>query len=109
MFKIFNLTSKLIISLILLLITNQVSASVFYPKDYEESRNEFRKVSKTLLLTYPKLIHSHFTVVSKIDSDLTTDYIYIPAKVETKKLLIISSGVHGRNIHLFCHSTIISQ
>ncbi|MBT7610640.1 MAG: DUF2817 domain-containing protein [Bacteriovoracaceae bacterium] len=92
MFNHFSLIIFLLIS-----ITFSISsvATTFYPIDYEDSRKEFRKVAKRLSMTHPDLIYNFFKVPSRIDSDLTTDYIYIPAKKMTEKLLIITSGVHG--------------
>jgi hypothetical protein len=91
----FNHFYRKIIFFILIIFNYSSLAASFYPKNYEESRTEFRKVAKSLQITYPNLIYNFYLVPSKIDQDLTTDYIFIPAKLETKKLLIITSGVHG--------------
>ena len=72
-----------------------LSASDFYPDNYLQSRQKFRQVSKKLQLDFPEVRFGSYNVPSKIDGDLTTDYIIIPALKKTKKLMILTSGVHG--------------
>lgn len=67
----------------------------FYSDDYLESRASFINSSEVLQIKYPNTMSGSFLVPSKIDHDLTVDYLYIPAHSDSAKILVISSGVHG--------------
>ncbi len=67
----------------------------YFNSSYEEARTDFREKSNELVANYPGTKLFNVKVDSKIDDDLTTDICYIPGDSSAKKLLIISSGVHG--------------
>ncbi len=58
----------------------------WFPADYSESRLKFRN-------NYPD--YKSYIVPSKVDKDLTIDYVYHKNEIKSKKLLIINTGIHG--------------
>ena len=67
----------------------------FFQETYEESREQFRKLAVSLKKQFNNVEISRLMVPSEVGSDLSIDTIYFPAQNETKKILIMSSGVHG--------------
>ncbi len=68
---------------------------IYFQDSYSACRDEFRKASSDLKAKYPNATIGKFNVPSKVDNDLTIDYVYIPPSDKKVKLLILSSGVHG--------------
>jgi len=74
---------------------NSINDLFYYKDSYQECRRDFvfncnsikQKVSNANLF--------NFKVKSSADKDLKVDLFHIPARRNNKKLLIISSGVHG--------------
>jgi len=71
------------------------SALNYFQESYEECRCKFISTSLKMKENYPKIIINGLKIPGKMDDELTIDYTYIPAKIESKTLLIISSGIHG--------------
>ncbi len=67
----------------------------YFLDSFEASRDAFRKKAETLKGTYRDASLTSIPVVGKIDRDLTVDVLYIPAQKAKKRLLVMSSGVHG--------------
>ncbi len=67
----------------------------FFHETYDENRTQFRNLATSLHNRFRGVEISKFIVKSKVDSDLSIDAVYVPAKNEPKRLLIMSSGVHG--------------
>lgn len=67
----------------------------YFLAGYEESRAHFREIAARLKQQYPRLQDGKFQVPSAADDDLTIDWLYVPAKSAQKRLLILTSGLHG--------------
>ena len=67
----------------------------FFHETYNENREQFRRLATSLEREFGDVEISKCIVKSAVDSDLTIDAVYIPAQNEAKKLLIMTSGVHG--------------
>ncbi|MFH2092492.1 MAG: M14 family metallopeptidase [Pseudomonadota bacterium] len=67
----------------------------YFGSSYQECRNQFRTEADTIFNLIKGVTVSWVTVDSQIDSDLTIDYCYIPAQKNFKRLLILTSGIHG--------------
>ncbi len=73
----------------------------YFQDSYEECREAFRELSEKLREEYRDVEVSHIPVLRKTDRGfitdrgLTIDYCYIPAKMETERLFILTSGLHG--------------
>ncbi len=67
----------------------------YYNNSYEEARKDFRLKSDELLTKYEGSKSFQLAVQSKIDTNLTIDFCYIPGSEQVDKILILSSGVHG--------------
>ena len=67
----------------------------YFNQSYEEGRNSFRQKATELAQKYQGAKLFNINVDSKVDTDLTMDLFFIPSKIITDKILIISSGVHG--------------
>ncbi len=67
----------------------------YFLNNYEECRAAFLKSSEKLATHFKNVNISKVKVHSEIDNDLTIDVCYIPAQKESKRLLLLSSGVHG--------------
>ena len=67
----------------------------FFHETYDENREQFRKLAASLQREFSDVEVTKFSVKSEVDSDLTIDAVYIPAQRERKKLIIMTSGVHG--------------
>lgn len=62
-----------------------------FPKNYEDSRNRFRKQVN---------VYKSYKIKSDIDKDLTIDYAYLENGTRDKTLLIINTGIHGPEAYL---------
>ncbi|WP_159519485.1 M14 family metallopeptidase [Sunxiuqinia indica] len=67
----------------------------YFYKTYEECRNRFRNVANELSSNYNNARVGKIKVDSMIDPDLTVDWLYIPAQQQPRKLLVLTSGLHG--------------
>jgi len=67
----------------------------YFNDSYEHARQAFRAESNKLKQQNPETAVFSIPVKSNIDTNLTIDFCFIPAKAQTDKLLILSSGVHG--------------
>jgi len=71
------------------------SMLTFFHETYAENREQFRRLAASLQREFSDVETSKCIVKSEVDSDLTIDAVYIPARNAAKKLLIMTSGVHG--------------
>ncbi len=67
----------------------------YFKKDYDESRAHFREITARLTEQYPGTRSGVLNVPSAVDDDLTIDWLYVPARSAQKRLLILTSGLHG--------------
>lgn len=67
----------------------------YFFETYEECREDFKKAAKKLSVKYNNVLVGKIPVKSKIDKNLTVDWFYLPAQKKHKKLLILTSGLHG--------------
>lgn len=67
----------------------------YFPENYEKAREEFKNLSLEIETKYQAAEYFTFEVPSKVDSDLTVGICYIPAKTDSSRLIIMSSGLHG--------------
>ena len=67
----------------------------FFHESYDENRERFRRLAASLQREFSDVEISKCIVKSKVDSDLTIDAVYVPPRSKAKKLLIMTSGVHG--------------
>ncbi len=67
----------------------------YFYETYEECRSNFRKAAGELKTNYKRVHIGKINIDSEIDTDLTVDWCYIPAQKKARKLLILTSGVHG--------------
>jgi hypothetical protein len=72
-----------------------LSMLTFFHETYDENREQFRRLAASLQREFSDVEISKCIVKSKVDSDLTIDAVYVPPQSEAKKLLIMTSGVHG--------------
>ena len=70
-------------------------AEDYFVPGYDESRARFLETAEALKTHYTGVVLDSFEVPSDSDGDLTIDTVLIPAQAEPKKLLVLSSGVHG--------------
>jgi hypothetical protein len=71
------------------------SMLTFFHETYAENREQFRRLAASLQREFSNVEISKCFVKSEVDSDLTIDAVYVPPGSEAKKLLIMTSGVHG--------------
>ena len=71
------------------------SKLTFFYETYDKNREQFRQLSASLKKQFKNVETSRLIVQSKMDSDLSIDTVYIPAQNEAKKIIIMSSGIHG--------------
>jgi hypothetical protein len=71
------------------------SALGYFSQTYDESRDEFKMAAVELLKSRPLVQVGAIPVPSKTDKDLTIDYLYLPPSGIPKRLLILTSGLHG--------------
>ena len=68
---------------------------VYFQSSYEECRKGFILSADKIKKKFENVKISKLKVESKKDPDLTIDYCYVPAQKKFKRLLILSSAVHG--------------
>lgn len=64
----------------------------YYCKTYAACRAAFREAAKPYAAQGET---GEWRIPSRTDGDLTTDYLYLPAKGSPRNLLVLTSGVHG--------------
>ena len=67
----------------------------YFQSSYEECRKSFIVLADKIKKKCKNVKISKLKVESKKDPDLTINYCYVPAQNKFKRLLILSSGVHG--------------
>jgi predicted deacylase len=67
----------------------------YFEPDYDRSRDAFRAQAERSTAAYRDVERGAIAVPGKRDSDLTMDWLYIPAQSQPRRLLIITSGIHG--------------
>ncbi len=67
----------------------------YFPDDYEDSRERFLQKAEELQVKFPGGETIRVEVSSEVDSNLTIDGLYLPARESQERLLIITSGLHG--------------
>ncbi len=67
----------------------------YFQKTYNDCRKNFLKQAEGIRQQYKDVQIADLKIESRIDNDLTIDYIYIPAQKSPKRLLILTSAVHG--------------
>ncbi len=67
----------------------------YFHNSYVESRKAFLAEAKKIEAKFDSVQIFSRKVPSRIDTNLTIDFCYIPAQGKTDKLLIITSGTHG--------------
>ena len=65
----------------------------YFRESYPDCREAFRDAVANI--PYDSIRAGGISINSKVDSDLTVDWCYIPAKIKNKRLLILNSGLHG--------------
>lgn len=74
-------------------ITNQNTS--YFADSYDECRSDFIRLADQLQKEIENTIIESLAVPSNVDQDLTIDICYIPPVLDTGKLFVLSSGVHG--------------
>lgn len=67
----------------------------YFQKSYNSCRDAFRIKAEELQTTFDDVEIFSRNVPSKVDDDLFIDFCFVPAQKESKKLLILTSGLHG--------------
>ena len=67
----------------------------YFQSSYEECRKGFIESADNIKKKIKNTNISKLNVKSKKDPDLTINYCYVPAQKKFKRLLILSSAVHG--------------
>jgi hypothetical protein len=67
----------------------------YFAPSYERSRDDFRRLAADLASRYRGAERGAIAVPSAKDRDLTIDWLYIPAQAQPRRLLILTSGIHG--------------
>ncbi|MBT3241846.1 MAG: DUF2817 domain-containing protein [Bacteroidetes bacterium] len=67
----------------------------YFDSSYEDCRQQFISDSKQLSKKYNDVKLMKINVPSKLDDELFVDVCYVPAQGNPKRLLILSSGIHG--------------
>ena len=68
---------------------------LYFQESYNDCRKNFLDQAGKMKQMYKDVEISALKVKSRVDSDLTIDYCYIPAQKSFKRLLILTSAVHG--------------
>ena len=76
-------------------VTVDPGAMRYFLNSYDESRDAFLRQAAAMKETYRGVKLDRVSVAGKADSDLSVDVLYIPAQKARKRLLVLSSGVHG--------------
>ena len=67
----------------------------YFQESYDDCRKSFLAEAYKTKGIYKNVSISNLKIESKVDSNLTIDYCYIPAQKIFKRLFILTSGVHG--------------
>ena len=67
----------------------------YFADSYDECRSDFIRLADQLQKEIENTIIESLAVPSNVDQDLTIDICYIPPVLDTGKLFVMSSGVHG--------------
>lgn len=67
----------------------------YFRETYADCRSRFIQAARKMKQKFKNVIVSAIPVESRTDKDLTIDYCYIPAQKNPKRLLILTSAVHG--------------
>lgn len=67
----------------------------YFQETYNDCRKNFLEQAEGIRQQYKNVQIADLKIESQLDSDLTIDYIYIPAHKSRKRLLILTSAVHG--------------
>jgi len=67
----------------------------YFQESYSECRDAFIRATDDVKSRYKKVDLSSIRIDSPTDTNLTIDWCHIPAQKETKRLLILTSAVHG--------------
>jgi hypothetical protein len=67
----------------------------FFNENYQDCRDDFRKAAFALKERFSGVEFYSLPFGSKADPGLEVDYCYVPARRDSSKLLILTSGVHG--------------
>ena len=67
----------------------------YFQASYDDCRKSFLAEASNIKGKYKNVAISNLKIESKVDPDLTIDYCYIPAQKAFKRLLILTSAVHG--------------
>lgn len=75
---------------------NALAAPIsYYSAGYEEARARFREAANVLVSSTPGALTWADPVPSRTETDLTVDGMYLPPLGRPKRLLVVTSGVHG--------------
>jgi hypothetical protein len=67
----------------------------YFPRDYDQSRQRFREEGRALQQIDRSVETGALAVPSRVDPDLTIDYLYLPATRQPEKIFVLTSGIHG--------------
>ncbi|MCD4770058.1 MAG: DUF2817 domain-containing protein, partial [Bacteroidales bacterium] len=67
----------------------------YFTDSYDECRSDFIRLADQLQKELENTTIESLTVPSNVDQDLTIDICYIPPVMDSCKLFVMSSGVHG--------------
>lgn len=67
----------------------------YFQETYNDCRKNFLEQAEGIRQQYKNVQIADLKIESRLGSDLTIDYIYIPAHKSRKRLLILTSAVHG--------------
>lgn len=87
---------KVVLALFLVVASFLLQAQEF-PQNYTHSRSRFLAYKSEYSKKYINFKH---LAIPLSESDLSVDLFYIPARSETKNLIIITSGTHGPEAYL---------
>ncbi len=68
---------------------------VYFQESYDECRGAFLEEAGSIVAAYDQAELFSVRVPSEVDENLFIDLLYVPPVDSTKKLLVLSSGVHG--------------
>jgi len=67
----------------------------YYHETYNDCRKAFVRGVEDIMVNFESVKTGRIMVPSEVDEDLSIDWCYIPGQKEKKKLLILTSGLHG--------------
>lgn len=67
----------------------------YFEPNYDRSRDAFRAQAERQAARYRDVERGAIAVPGARDGDLTIDWLYIPAQTQPRRLLILTSGIHG--------------